>query len=209
MDSTYMLINGTYAFPSHFEKGLPPNSVNYFKSINFPYYLPSSLSINFFCKKLPFTKLEDFYIFNKMNGYTACEYIALIDTLGYSKVIARKCEPMEGWISLFVIDKKYKVISMALLIISGGESPEESISYEGKEISYKDYKDSLNYSKGIYKVTHSAIYQIVDQNGGMTQEIGHQIIKSFIVNPNGEIKSKDSIVINKDYVDLLNNLHSN
>ncbi len=205
MDSTYALIHGNFPFPTSIEDELPLSSADYFTNIQFPYRFPNKLAINFFCKMNEF-KLKDYFIFNKKNNTSSCEYVALIDTTGYSKVIARKCIEMEGWITLFVFDKNYKILSSELLLISGGDWPGGDIDYEGKKVTYKDGTDSLVYSQKVYRVIHSEIYRLTDiKNGTTTEELGYQSVKKVMVNPDGKIVATDSISLDKKYVRLLRN----
>jgi hypothetical protein len=203
MDSTYALIDGTFAFPSDIENSLPANSNDYFKAIRFPYSFPEQLAIDFFCEKIPFS-IKDSFVFNKKNESAACELIALIDTVNYSKVIARRCAPMEGWITLYVFNKDYKILSSAMLINSGGELLGGTIDFENGKVTYIGSTDSLKYSRGIFNVIHQEVYQLTDNvTGKVSKEIGYQQIKTLLVSEDGKVIQKYTVTTNKRYVESL------
>jgi hypothetical protein len=206
-DSLLYLLDGTYKFPENIKNQLPANASNYFRPQKFPFYLPDSLTIDYYCERTQF-KLKDFYIFNKLNKYPACEYIALIDTTKFIKIIAQQCVAMENWISLYVFNKIYKIIDFELLIIAGSDEIDNiPLRYEGNKIAYNDYVDTLKYSKGTYNVYRSDIYMITDTLGTEIKDIGSQKVKSLNVDQNGKIQSKERVIFKKKYMDLYNALN--
>jgi len=206
-DSFYSLLNGSYNFPDTIINNIPINSSNYFSSINFPYYFPQNLRLDYFCKKIPF-KLSDFYIFNKKNNSMACEYIALIDTSNFSKIIAEQCVDMENWVILYTISKDYRIIDKELLMVVGGEVDDVALSFDNKTIEYSDYIDSLKFEDGIYTVSRSEIFTINQESGKSYEDIGYQTIKILKVNSNGIIIHSDSVSIKKDYISKYEELNN-
>ena len=198
-ESYWDLLSGRYEFEEDYRAKLPNLSSIYFASIEFPIYLKDSFSIDYYCDRLKFG-FKDFYIFNKINEYTICEYAALTDTSGFVQIIAQQCTDMEMWLRLFVIDSKYKITDSELLMLSGGgldEDPEQFGSI--KVAKYSDF-DTLTYYNRKYILKLNEVYSIFDSTGSESKEIGYRKIKILSVDNNGLIQQKDSLIEKKDYV---------
>jgi len=173
LDTLNALRYDYYKYPDNFAKKLPSNSYDYFSSLKYPYYLPSKLSITYFCKRLPF-KVEDFFIFKKLNNRTACEYIALTDTTNYFQIIGQQCIDMENWISLYVFNKDYKIIDFDCLIISSC--------------------DSIIYYDKTYYAFRCETQMTTDSLGNEIEKIKSHKVKIIKVLQNGKISSRDSLI---------------
>ncbi len=198
-ESYWDLLSGRYEFEEDYKEKLPNFSSDYFSNIDFPIYLKDSFSIDYYCDRLKFG-FKDFYIFNKLNEYTICEYAALTDTSGFVQIIAQQCTEMEMWLKLFVIDSNYKITDSKLLMLSGGgldEDPEQFGSI--KVAKYSDF-DTLTYYNRKYILKLNEVYSIFDSNGLESKEIGYRKIKILSVDNNGLIQQKDSLIEKKDYV---------
>ncbi len=204
-NSYYELISGSYDFGEDFKKKLPSNAKEYFVSLDFPYYLNKSLMLNYYSKRLPF-KLEDFFIFNSLNSYSGCEYIALIDTSDFIEVIAQQCKDMEMWVSLYVFDNSYNILDSELLLLSGGGLDEEPEEYNNYKIEKLGDLDSLEYRHKRYIVKLNEVYIITDSLGNKKEEVGYQKNKVLTVSKKGRIQVKDSLMIKKEYVKYHRNL---
>jgi len=206
-DSMYALYQGSFRFTDKIKDNLTTNPFDYFKNINFLYFLVDSFIIEPSCKEIPF-KLTDYYIFNKLNKSSGCAYIALVDTFKYIKIIGRQCVDMENWIVLYVFDNNYKIIKSELLVnFGGGDVDDKPLVYKGNIIKFIGCSDSLRYKKGIYKIYRSDWYSIKDSNGKKMDEIGHQSVKIMSINPDGVTEKYDSVTINKDFVGLYKSLN--
>jgi hypothetical protein len=206
-DSSYSLLSGDYDFLETVVNSLPINSAEYFSSIKFPYYYPKSLSLDYSCNKIPF-ELKDFYIFNKKNRMSACEYVALIDTVFCSKIIARQCIEMENWIFLCTVSKDYRIIDFELLMVEGGSVDDSALKYNGKTIEYIDYIDSLKFSHNIYIASRSEMYTISLSDGKIIEDLGFQKAKIIKIEPDGQITCHDSVSVKKDYIDKYEDLNN-
>lgn len=198
-ESYWDLLSGSYEFEEDYKAQIPNLPSDYFSNIDFPINQKDSFSIDYYCDRLKFG-LKDFYIFNKLNDYTICEYVALTDTSGFVQIIAQQCTDMEMWLRLFVIDSDYKITDSELLMLSGGgldEDPEQFGSI--KVAKYSDF-DTLTYYNGKYILKLNEVYSIFDSNGSESKEIGYRKIKILSIDNNGQIKHKDSLIEKKDYV---------
>ena len=60
------------------------------------------------------------FALDKYAASNVAEYIALIDTNKFSKIIVRQCIDMENWIILYTISGDYRIIDNELLMNIGG-----------------------------------------------------------------------------------------
>jgi hypothetical protein len=173
LDSLNALRYGYFKYPDKFEKRLPDNALTYFESLDYPYYLLKTFTIDYSCKRKSFN-LEDFFIFKKINNYSSCEYIALTDTSYFIEIVGQQCVDMENWISLYVFNKKYKIVDFELLIISSC--------------------DSLVYSNRTYYAYRCERIVTTDSHGNEIEKIDSHKVKILKVAQNGKISSRDSLI---------------
>lgn len=198
-ESYWDLLSGRYEFDEDYKAKLPNLSSDYFTNLDFPIHLKDSFSIDYYCSRLKFG-FKDFFVFNKLNEYSICEYAALTDTSGFVQIIAQQCTDMEMWLRLFVIDGNYKIIDSELLMLSGGGLDEDPEQFGLIKVAkYSDF-DSLTYYKKKYILKLNEVYSLIDANGSESKEIGYRKIKILTVDNNGLIQQKDSLIEKKDYV---------
>ena len=201
-DSIYMILYGAYSLPDSIGNRLPANAKDYFLKVNFPYRLPKDLHIDYFCETEDF-QIEDLFIFKTKNDHRTCEYIALIDTFPFIEIIARKCDEMENWIVLYVLNENYKIVASNLLLNTGGEMDEPPLKFDNKNIQFIDQTDTLTYSNRQYKIITDEIFEITDASGKSENDIGVRRLKLFTINEKGKIvEQRDSVIYKKEYYDL-------
>jgi hypothetical protein len=199
-DTLFKILYQEYNFPDSIYKNLPKNSTDFFATIDFPIKYPEKFSINYFCENERF-RLEDFYVFKEINNINTCEYIALIDTTNFIELIARKCDEMENWISLYVLNKDYKVIDYKQLLNVGGEFDYSPIDFNDNIIRYITTVDTLKYFNNEYRIFTKEIFEISDKNGNNTKDIGLLNLTLIEVNEIGQISWRDSLIFKSDYYD--------
>jgi hypothetical protein len=199
-DTIFKILYQEYNFPENIDEKITENPADFFDKIDFPFKYPKEFSIDYYCKKESF-RLEDFYIFKKLNNVRTCEYISLIDTTNFIELIARKCDEMENWISLYVLNKDYKVIGYKQLLNVGGDSDYSPIDFKDKIVKYTTTVDTLNYLNNEYRIYTNEIFEISDSKGNNTKNIGLLILKIIKVNDKGNITWKDSLIFKSEYYD--------